>query len=369
MFGNSSKLKRKSTDDSIFGNKSNSSIFGEDDRKSSSSSERTYKKVKKSKNYYKKNAIQSSPDPKAAKSHNYNRYELTSKSDASDDDFDNGIINISKLQDASVKSKDIKTTKDDHKILEELSDDDDDDDSAAELSHYEGFALKVANGNILEELSKDNSSKIKDVKKEYAKYNFPKLTTSKRKLLKKCEKYMDIIPKILKGKESTSDFYELAKKQRQSSPHETMAVGEKWEIKWKDYYGGYYGFKRQSIIGDAISTRFEKELKSAEKKNKTLSYWTITGFCTYILANELIIRLAMEDLDVNFNKAESIIKKSVEYGIVVSDSREVKDDIDHTTDQAKEFMKEFSPELDDESPDPSPKKSRKDILQVVLEDN
>ncbi|KAK6205477.1 RTC4-like domain-containing protein [Scheffersomyces amazonensis] len=294
----------------------------------------------------------------------YNNYTLEIKDeeikDETTDDFDDGIIKIPELSKELIKK--------DTSILPGLSDIEDEDE-IEEIPSYDGFAVKVANGNILHELTKQNQSKIDEIKRNYKKYKLPNTIESKKKLYKKAKRYLDIIPNILKGKESTSYYYELAKKQRDSSPHETMAVSEKWEIDWKKYFGGYYGFKRQSLLGDLISNKFDKELRAAEKRNKTVSYWTTNAFSTYILANEIIIRMTMDDMKLSFTKAEDIIKSTVEFGIIVADSIEIANDVTPEHVETAEFMKEFKRNHEDESPiQPSSKRSRshKDVLQVVL---
>ena len=122
------------------------------------------------------------------------------------------------------------------------------------------------------------------------------------------------------------------------SDRETMPALDKWRIKWEKYYGGYYGFQRQSIIGAYILDRYEKKLTKFCKDNKTARYWNMSQFSTYVLANEIIIRMIMEDMNLDFDKANfEFCLETVDYGIVVADSIEV--DYDNGLSQEKTTTK------------------------------
>ena len=49
----------------------------------------------------------------------------------------------------------------------------------------------------------------------------------------------------------------------------------------------------------------------------------MSQFSTYVLANEIIIRMIMEDMNLDFDKSEKFCLETVDYGIVVADSIEL----------------------------------------------
>ncbi|KAL6451190.1 RTC4 Restriction of telomere capping protein 4 [Candida maltosa Xu316] len=162
-----------------------------------------------------------------------------------------------------------------------------------------------------------------DVIRKYKNKNIPKPIPTRVELLKRAEKYIDVIEDIISGKIGTSCYYELAKKQCMESPHETMSNSDKFKIKWDKYFGGYYGFQRQSIIGNYIMDKLESKLIKFSNKNRTASYWNISQFSTYVLANEIIIRLIMEDMELDFDAAESFCQQTTDYGIIVADASDI----------------------------------------------
>lgn len=211
----------------------------------------------------------------------------------------------------------------------------------ASKSHGD-FASEMVNGNILLTLENHNQAKIQTVKEKFKDRQYPTPTRSKKSLMERTSKHLNIIPQILKGKIETSFFYDLAKNQFQSSSHETMSQKEKWNIDWHKFFAGYYGFKRQLFVASLIISKFKRDLHIAANKNKTVSYWTINGFSTFVLANEIILKFTMEDLDCDMSKAERIIQESSEYGTVVSDSTDLIDDLnigELLGSESKEFMK------------------------------
>lgn len=215
-----------------------------------------------------------------------------------------------------------------------------------------GFAVEILKGNILSTMEDRKRENIEAIRDKFKEKGYPNPISSKKLLLKKTEDYLYIIPQILKGKIGTTYFYDMAKSQCELSTHETMTQKEKWNINWQKYFGGYYGFKRQLFIASIIISRLKKDLQHAANRNKAVSYWTINGFSTFVLANEIIIRFVMEEFNCNMTKAESILKESSEFGTTVSDSTELVDDLkigDLLEDEAKEFMKDIV--LDDSRKD------------------
>ncbi|KAK6458791.1 RTC4-like domain-containing protein [Scheffersomyces xylosifermentans] len=310
-------------------------------------------------------------------SRKYNAYKAEADSD-SEDDFGAGLISIDKIVSSPVKSS-IKA-KDSQEIpnIEGLISVSDEDELPKQNKNDVGFAQKLSDGNVMKAMKDHQQSKVEEVTKKFKSYNFPDPIISRKELISRAEKHYHVIANILKGKTAPSIYYELAKSQSSSSSHETMSAAEKWQIKWDKYISGYYGMKRQSLIGSSISVKFKKDLRAAQKRNKTVEYWTSTGFATHVLANEIIIRMAMEDLKCPFEEAENVIQNSVEYGKVVTDSVDVEDDFqagELLKEEAKEFMKEFSEERSIQKRSASPsetdtserKKAKPDKLDILAQ--
>ncbi|RLV95185.1 Restriction of telomere capping protein 4 [Spathaspora sp. JA1] len=209
--------------------------------------------------------------------------------------------------------------------------------------------------SILKSLSGQSQSKIDSIKRKYKGKGIPNPIVSRKSLIERSEKHLTTVTKILRGKHPPSFYYELAKKQKENSIHETMGSVEKWKVNWESYYGGYYGLKRQSIIGTLIQNRLQQQLKRSVKTNRTVSYWTIPRFCTYVLANEIIIRMIMEDMNCDFDEAEEIIRTTTDYGIVVADSVEVEFDLENSDDDSSS-----------EEQQPSTRKTKDALLDKIL---
>lgn len=299
---------------------------------------------------------------KTQDSSNSNRF------DSKLDEFDQSLINISELE----KSPGTSSTKQELPDIEGLIDFSDEETKNLTTTQYEGFASKLVNGNVLQVLHDDKLSKVDSVKEKYQNYKFPESITSKRELMKRTEQHIDEIKKILDFKMSPSIFYTQAKAQQQSSSHSIMSSSDRWQIDWKLFYGGYFGLKRQLIIGQILRSRCRKELRNAARKNDTVSYWTTSEFATYVLANEVIIRIAMEDCDCDFEAAERIILDSQEYGSIVADSIEIVDDLEVgelLQAETSEFMKSISDEISQgQNLAKSPPKANLDLLDDLVND-
>lgn len=183
---------------------------------------------------------------------------------------------------------------------------------------FSSLPQDILKGNI-EQL---NSEIVQD---KYKNTKFP-LPRSKALLKKRTEQHIDIIPKILAGEEELSFYYTLALQQRKNLKHSTMTLEERWDIKWEKYIGGFYGLQRQLFILTLIQNRYKDVL--VKSSNKTVKYWTPDMFATYVLANEIILKLVMEDMELSKPEAEKLLKDTVDYGCKLADGQEFKDDLD-----------------------------------------
>ncbi|GBL49527.1 hypothetical_protein [Candidozyma auris] len=181
---------------------------------------------------------------------------------------------------------------------------------------YSSLPTSILEGNLdLEQPTLDR----------YKKRKFP-LPTSRRALKARVEKLLPTIPKLLAGEEELSFYYTLALDQRKKSPHKTMTSSEQDKIEWKRFIGGFYGLKRQHFVARLILTTFGDELRKSP--NKTIVYWTPESFATYVLANEILLRILAADEGLSFAEAERFMKDTIDYGCYAADGVEFKDDIE-----------------------------------------
>lgn len=166
------------------------------------------------------------------------------------------------------------------------------------------------------------------VQTKFKHLKIPQVTSNKSNLYKRSKRYLELVPKFLNGSEKMSFFYDLAQLQRNSGAYDTLRQEDKYQINWDDFVGGYYGIKRQFYISNIILNKYNKEITKAAKRNSTIAYWGTDDFTKYVLANEIIIRMAMEDLNISLDEARDIIKKTSEYGSVITDSQELHDAIE-----------------------------------------
>lgn len=169
-----------------------------------------------------------------------------------------------------------------------------------------------------------DSINIEAISQKYQSQKFP-LPDSKQKLKDRVSSLLPIIPKLLEGNELLSYHYTLASEQRKKLKNATMSSNERWDVRWDDYMGGFYGFRRQAFIL-ALVQKEHADLLS-KTKNKTMTYWSTDMFCTYVLANEIILRLIMEDMKLQKSEAERVMKDSIDYGCHIADSQDFADDL------------------------------------------
>lgn len=176
---------------------------------------------------------------------------------------------------------------------------------------------KILKGDI-------DSAKTGSVREKYNERSFP-LPKSKTQLKSRVESLLPVIPRLLAGEEELSYHYTLASAQRKRLRNSSMSASERWDIQWAKYVGGFYGLRRQTFISTLIQEEYADIL--AKNRNKTLSYWYADMFCTYVLANEIILRLMMEDLLLLKKEAEKLMKETVDYGTHVADEEIFADDL------------------------------------------
>lgn len=171
-----------------------------------------------------------------------------------------------------------------------------------------------------------DSTKTDTIRKKYASRpsSLP-LPKSKNELKKRVSETISIIPSLLDGTEELSYHYTRASEQRKQLKNATMSSNERWDIDWSKYIGGFYGLRRQTFISTLIQSKYAELL--SKNRNKTVLYWSTDMFCTYVLANEIILRLIMADTGKTKEEAEDMMKDTVDYGSHIADDEIFADDL------------------------------------------
>ncbi|CAK7896890.1 hypothetical protein CAAN1_03S05732 [[Candida] anglica] len=301
------------------------------------------------------------------KKYSYEDEEKSSANEASDSDIDGNLIEVGKFSSSPFKSHEKDVEELDRILSQETTSNSNDHKLRLSEQTTPDLAAIVAKGDFMATLEGRKKYEKKLMEEKYKDAKYPKSIISKQRLVNRIEKYLKVVPQILKGKLDTCYIYPMAKRQYEQSTHETMTQQEKWDIDWQKYFGGYFGFQRQSFIASRITTRYYNELNMASKKNSLLNYWTISGFATFVLANEVIIRLIMEDYQCEFDKAEKIMKESTEYGVAVSDEIDMIDDLVEAGSiiDTREEDKEKKDNLVSESEKPSTTEHH-DVLDLIM---
>ncbi|KAI5967942.1 RTC4 [Candida margitis] len=253
--------------------------------------------------------------------------EASNSNNNNNDDDVFGVIDMSKITPSPMRKRRQLNIGVIDGLLE-ISDDEEDETKKTKKQKQKQnvFSTELEPLNLLNAFEESKYGTRDMVLEKYKSKHIPASVQSRKTLLDRARAHFEVLGPILRGKSPPSMYYEEAKKLQKKSAHETMTAKEQMKINWESFYGGYYGFQRQSIIGKEITKVCKKELHK-NKKNPTISYWSIPSFATHVLANEVIIRLIMEDMKLDFEQAENFCKDTVDYGIVIADKVEIDDDV------------------------------------------
>lgn len=248
------------------------------------------------------------------------------KHSSDDDEKEFGVINVSKITPSPRKKKRLSIY-DEIEGLLDLNDDDGDDGDSKQIERKKLKVSTTSDGRIdlIRSFEEAKYGTKQDIAKKHKLKGIPKPITSRSELLQRARAHFEEMKLVLEGKCPPSIYYERAKRIRKNSSHETMTAKEQTRVDWELFYGGYYGFQRQSIIGKEITKVCQNELQK-QRKNPTISYWSIPSFATHVLANEVIIQMIMEDLKLDYDAAEAVCTETTDYGIAIADKIEIEDD-------------------------------------------
>lgn len=127
-------------------------------------------------------------------------------------------------------------------------------------------------------------------------------------LLERCKPLLKIVKLILKGSVSSSyyiDARSLSKQSRKpffSLHHVPMSELNK-------FMAGFYGWKRQTLLGEFISTKYKNEL--SRNKSPVLKWWGVKDFATYVLAPEVLAIMSILQMKIGQERIRSKIEHSL----------------------------------------------------------
>lgn len=188
----------------------------------------------------------------------------------------------------------------------------------ADSPTFSSLPHEILSGNITSTLKES-------IQQKYAERKLP-LFTKRSELRRAVLPHLALIPQLLAGEEEFSFYFNLAVDQRKNLSCDTMSGQERWQIEWQKHTAGFHGLRRQAYVSQLIQDRHGSLL--ARSRNSTVLYWTPEMFCTYVLANEMLLRAYMERAGVSLREAEKVFRETADFGCHVADSVELVDDED-----------------------------------------
>lgn len=144
------------------------------------------------------------------------------------------------------------------------------------------------NTPLFEDIS--TSDIIKKVKTETeSKYDIPPIVDSNR-LLKQCEPVLKVVKYILKGI-LPSSYYNEAKMLSRQSTKPFFSLHDISMSSLNKFLAGFYGWKRQTIVGERIFHKYKNEL--TQNTSPVVKWWGAKDFAIYVLAPEVLTLVAI----------------------------------------------------------------------------
>src|SRR6202043_727614 len=87
----------------------------------------------------------------------------------------------------------------------------------------------------------------------------------------------------------------------------------------EDSQPGYFGPQGAELISQLMMEKFGDTIRRRDKLLSALKFCGgVTGYVSMVLVPEVGVRLIMEDMHVDWEKAKKIMKDSVEFGAVAN---------------------------------------------------
>ena len=137
-------------------------------------------------------------------------------------------------------------------------------------------------------------------------------------LEKRASAHLSICNYILSGRLS-SLYYTHAKELQVQSRRDVLTTADLRNANLLKFTAGYFGLKRQAIVGMLILERYREEL--THNKNPVVTFWGPSDFANYVLAPEVLCYLCMEDFHLtDIEDAWEIMQNTTEFGTKVADN-------------------------------------------------
>lgn len=158
----------------------------------------------------------------------------------------------------------------------------------------------------------------KIVEKKYNGKTYPG-GISRDEIEEKVKNHLSCIPKILNGK-IASPYYGHASDIAKNSSSAELTSTEFLSIPIAEFTIGFYGAKRQAIIASIIKRECLDKLNETLEKNKTMKFWSLESFTFYVLACDVAVRMAADDLHISTGEAFDVLFDTVDYGKYITDA-------------------------------------------------
>lgn len=144
-----------------------------------------------------------------------------------------------------------------------------------------------------------------------------------KRLRSRIQKLFPAIKAVIKSP-TESEF--LALQRRRTSRKNAAAPMIQMKL-MEDSQPGYYGPQGAELISQLMMEKFGDTIRRRNKLLSALKFCGgVTGYVSMVLVPEVGVRLIMEDMHVDWEKAKEIMKESVEFGAVANASVEISDE-------------------------------------------
>lgn len=227
-----------------------------------------------------------------------------------------------------------QSDKDGKKLLEEAEISLTMEDSPQDLHHR----LKIH--EELTDIKEQFLEKLSVHKKYKLEHDLPKILTSSD-LIEKIQPLLRIVRDMYRGVVDSYYKFEATLVSKKSKDG-ILSLKEFRSLDIDKFLAGFYGFKRQLLVGEEILRQFKSFL--LKRQGETMRWWGVNDFANYVLAPEVLASLCIQEMNLGRDlydkdtreKAYELFDKTVEYGIKVADTDPLEDwEIEVEEDQLK----------------------------------
>ncbi|KAF2806954.1 uncharacterized protein BDZ99DRAFT_448593 [Mytilinidion resinicola] len=174
--------------------------------------------------------------------------------------------------------------------------------------HGKNFKLNVGMQQVF-----CRQHKQKSAEDDYAARGYPKIVW--HKLEQRMGKHAPHLEAVLEGKEKSAYRDKLEQSVRTGSNRNLLSAIMTDEFKQSTT--GYYGARGARVMMEYITKTFAPQIRRLAPTDKLISSGGMSKFVQSVLLPELVIRLVIDDMKVNEERAKEIIGESGEVGDLV----------------------------------------------------